>query len=361
MNNMRRRALLAGVTAATVSAPAILRAQNVADWPKGPIKIVVPFPPGGSTDPVARIIQAKLTEQTGWNVIVENKPGGASAVGANVAAKSAPDGQTWMVTFDSHILNHAFAANLPYKDSDLLNVMLVGRTPQTIAAHPDRPYKTFKEVVDDAKKRPGKVNFGVLGGSQALVLATLIKKENDVDLNLIPYKGGGPLVQDLLGGVTDIGISSLTSFSPHIRTNKIRAIAVTGEQRTPALPDTPTLIEQGINVVGQSPYGLVGPKNMPPEIVETIYQAFRTAMDEPKINAYLADFSYSLYAFHMPVIFFLCSLLFMDFFKHSPRLWPGVILVLACLVVGRIFFKLGESRRISYRRIADLALVRFGL
>ena len=285
MNNMRRRALLAGVTAATVSAPAILRAQNVADWPKGPIKIVVPFPPGGSTDPVARIIQAKLTEQTGWNVIVENKPGGASAVGANVAAKSAPDGQTWMVTFDSHILNHAFAANLPYKDSDLLNVMLVGRTPQTIAAHPDRPYKTFKEVVDDAKKRPGKVNFGVLGGSQALVLATLIKKENDVDLNLIPYKGGGPLVQDLLGGVTDIGISSLTSFSPHIRTNKIRAIAVTGEQRTPALPDTPTLIEQGIKAFpSYSWWGVYAPVGVPQPIVERMHAAITKAVRSPDVT-----------------------------------------------------------------------------
>ena len=285
MNNMRRRALLAGVTAATVSAPAILRAQNVADWPKGPIKIVVPFPPGGSTDPVARIIQAKLTEQTGWNVIVENKPGGASAVGANVAAKSAPDGQTWMVTFDSHILNHAFAANLPYKDSDLLNVMLVGRTPQTIAAHPDRPYKTFKEVVDDVKKRPGKVNFGVLGGSQALVLTTLIKKENDVDLNLIPYKGGGPLVQDLLGGVTDIGISSLTSFSPHIRTNKIRAIAVTGEQRTPALPDTPTLIEQGIKAFpSYSWWGVYAPVGVPQPIVERMHAAITKAVRSPDVT-----------------------------------------------------------------------------
>ena len=285
MKNMRRRALLAGVTAATVWAPAILRAQNVGDWPKGPTKIVVPFPPGGSTDPVARIIQAKLTEQTGWNVIVENKPGGASAVGANVAAKSAPDGQTWMVTFDSHILNHAFAANLPYKDSDLLNVMLVGRTPQTIAAHPDRPYKTFKEVVDDAKKRPGKVNFGVLGGSQALVLATLIKKENDVDLNLIPYKGGGPLVQDLLGGVTDIGISSLTSFSPHIRTNKIRAIAVTGEQRTPALPDTPTLIEQGIKAFpSYSWWGVYAPVGVPQPIVERMHAAITKAVRSPDVT-----------------------------------------------------------------------------
>ena len=290
MNNIRRRAVLAGAAATAVSTPAILRAQNVGDWPKGPVKIIVPFPPGGSTDPVARIIQAKLTDQTGWNVIVENKPGGASAVGAAVAAKSAPDGLTWMVTFDSHILNHAFAANLPYKDSDLENIMLIGRTPQTIAAHPDRPYKTFREAVDDAKKRPGKVSFGVLGGSQALVLATLIKKENDVDLNLIPYKGGGPLVQDLLGGVTDIGISSLTSFSPHIRTNKIRAIAVTGEARTPALPDTPTLIEQGIKAFpSYSWWGVYAPAGIPKPVVERMHVEITKAVRSPDVTQKFLD------------------------------------------------------------------------
>lgn len=290
MKYVSRRVILAGAAAATVSTPAILRAQGAGDWPKGPIKIIVPFPPGGSTDPVARIIQAKLTDQTGWHVIVENKPGGASAVGANVAAKSAPDGQTWMVTFDSHILNHAFAPNLPYKDSDLENIMLIGRTPQTIAAHPDRPYKTFKEAVEDARKRPGKVNFGVLGGSQALVLATLIRKENNVDLNLIPYKGGGPLVQDLLGGVTDIGISSLTSFSPHIRANKIRAIAVTGEQRTPALPDTPTLIEQGIKAFpSYSWWGVYAPAGVPKPIVERMHIEITKAVRSPDVTQKFLD------------------------------------------------------------------------
>src|SRR6478609_7982971 len=129
MSVLHRRSLITG-TAATVAAPSVVRAQ--ADWPKGPVKIIVPFPPGGSTDPVARIIQAKLIDNAGWNVIVDNKPGGTGAVGSAVAAKSAPDGQTWMITFDSHILNPAFAPGLPYRDSDLFNVMQIGRTPQAI-------------------------------------------------------------------------------------------------------------------------------------------------------------------------------------------------------------------------------------
>ena len=284
MTTFKRRSLLVGTAAAaTLGAPAIARAQ--ADWPKGPVKIIVPFPPGGSTDPVARIIQAKMIEHTGWNILVDNKPGGTGAVGSAVAAKAPPDGQTWMLTFDSHILNPAFATGLPYKDSELFNVMLIGRTPQAICAHPDRPYKTFAEVITDAKARPGKVSIGVLGASQALVLMTLIKKENDVDLNLIPYKGGGPLNQDILAGVTDVAIGSLTSFSPHIRANKVRAIAVTGDKRTPALPDTPTLIEQGVkSFPSYSWWGVYAPTGTPRPIIDRMNAELKKAVNAPDVT-----------------------------------------------------------------------------
>ncbi len=280
---IHRRSLLVGGLTATFGASAIAHAEG--EWPKGPIKFIVPFPPGGSTDPVARIIQTKLIETAGWNVIVDNKPGGTGAVGSAVAAKSAPDGYTWMITFDSHILNPAFAPSLPYKDSELLNVMEIGRTPQVICAHPDRPYKTFAEAVADARKRPGKVSMGVLGASQALVLMTLVKRENDVDINLIPYKGGGPLNQDILAGVTDIGIGSLTSFSPHIRANKVRAIAVTGEARTPALPDTPTLAEQGIkSFPSYAWWGVYAPAGTPRPIVDRMHAEIARAVRSPDVT-----------------------------------------------------------------------------
>ncbi len=190
-----------------------------------------------------------------------------------------------MITFDSHILNPAFAPNLPYKDSDLVNVMEIGQTPQAIMAHPDRPYKTFADVVADAKKRPGKVNVGVLGASQALVLMTLIKKENDVDLNLIPYKGGGPLNQDILAGVTDVAIGSLTSSSPHIVSKKVRAIGVTGDKRTPALPDTPTLIEQGVKGFPScSWWGLYAPAGTPRPIIDRMHAEVTRAVRSPDVT-----------------------------------------------------------------------------
>lgn len=287
---LKRRSVIAGAAAASIAAPAFVKAQTPAEWPKGPIKIIVPFPPGGSTDPVARIIQAKLADNTGWQVVIDNKPGGASVVGANVAAKSPPDGQTWMITFDSHILNPAFAQNLPYKDSELTNVMLIGRTPQAICAHPDRPYKNFAEVIADAKARPGKVNVGVLGASQALVLMTLIKKENGVDLNLIPYKGGGPLNQDILAGVTDVAIGSLTSFSPHVRANKVRALAVTGEKRTPALPDTSTLIEQGVKgFPSYSWWGVYAPTGVPRPMIDRMNAEIKKAVQAPDVTQKFID------------------------------------------------------------------------
>ena len=279
---VHRRSILAGGLAAAVGASAIAHADDT--WPKGSIKIIVPFPPGGSTDPVARIIQTRLIETTGWNIIVENKPGGTGAVGSAITAKSAPDGQTWMITFDSHILNPAFAPGLPYKDSDLFNVMEIGRTPQVIATHPDRPYKSFAEAVADARKRPGKVSMGVLGASRALVLMTLVKKENDVDINLIPYKGGGPLNQDILAGVTDVAIGSLASLSPHIRANKVRALAVTGEARTPALPDTSTLAEQGVKAFpSYSWWGVYAPTGTPRPIVDRMHAEIAKVVRSPDI------------------------------------------------------------------------------
>src|SRR5205814_245663 len=131
MSVVLRRALLAGIVVASLSMPAIAAAQSsnkASDWPKGPIKFIVPFPPGGSTDPIARIIQAKLIELNGWNVVVDNKPGGSSVVGAAVAAKSPPDGYTWLIVFDNHILNSLWTPALPYKDSELMPVVQIGRS-----------------------------------------------------------------------------------------------------------------------------------------------------------------------------------------------------------------------------------------
>ena len=292
MSVLRRRAVLAGTIGTTLCVPGIVNAQSTdkgADWPKGPIKFIVPFPPGGGTDPIARIIAAKLGDTTGWQIMVENKPGAAGVVGATVAAKSPPDGQTWMVTFDSHILSPGFNA-LPYKDSDLFNVMLIGRAPLVIACHPDRPYNNFAEAVADARKRPGKLSIGMLSASQSLLLMTYISKENDFDANFIFYKGGGPIAQDALAGVTDLAITTLVSVTPYFSSGKLRPLATTGEKRPPALPDTPTFIEQGIKAYPTySWWGLYVPAGTPRPIVDRMNAEVAKAVRSADVTQKFVD------------------------------------------------------------------------
>jgi len=286
---MRRRALLAG-TAAAVATPALVRAQSVGDWPKGPIRVVVPFPPGGTTDPVARIIAAKVSDNTGWNTVIDNKPGAAGAIGAAIAAKAPPDGQTWMVTFDSHILSPAFTPNLTYKDSDLLNVMMVGRAPLAAACPTDRPYKTFADVMTDAKQRPGKPSIGLLSASGALLLAVYLQKANGFELNQIYYKGGGPTVQDLLAGVTDMSITTLGALRPHFQAGKLRPLATTGDKRPPSLPDTPTLAELGLKTYPTySWWGVYAPAGTPQPIVERMHAELVKAVNAPDVRQKFAE------------------------------------------------------------------------
>jgi len=280
---MHRRTLLAG-TATAFAAPSIARAQGGGDWPKGPLRIVVPFPPGGTTDPVARILAAKVGDNTGWSTVIDNKPGAAGAIGAAIAAKAPPDGNTWMVTFDSHILSPAFTPNLPYKDSELLNVMLIGRAPLAVACHPDRPYKTAADVMADAKRRPGKVSVGLLSASGALLLTVYLQKANGFELNQIYYKGGGPTVQDVLAGVTDVTVTTLGALKPHFRAGKLRALGITGDKRVPSLPDTPTLAEQGLKTYPTySWWGVYAPAGTPGPIVERMTTELARAVRAPDV------------------------------------------------------------------------------
>ena len=244
MLKLRRRAVVAGSLVASLAAPAIVRAQ--ADWPKGAIKLIVPFPPGGSTDPMARIIQAKMTENTGWNVIVENKPGGSGVVGAQVVAKAPPDGLTWMVCFDNQILHSLWLSNLPFKDSELEPVMQIGRSAQGVSAHPTRPFNTFAEMVNAAKAAPGKLSLGTLSGSLAQIFLAFVQKENGFEINNIPYKGGGPMYQDALGGQIDMTLTSLVNMAPHVTAGKLKLLGVTADKRSKLAPNIPTLNEQGI-------------------------------------------------------------------------------------------------------------------
>jgi tripartite-type tricarboxylate transporter receptor subunit TctC len=288
MSVLRRRAVLAGSVAVTLGAPSLARAQ--VDWPKGPIKFLVPFPPGGSTDPIARIIQAKIIEQTGWNLIVENKPGGSGVVGAAIAAKAPPDGSTWLIVFDNHILNPLLNENLPYKDSELMPVMQIGRSAQGIAAYPDRPYNTFAEAIKAAKAEPGKISIGSLSSSLAQIFIAFLQKENSFQMNYIPYKGGGPLYQDALAGVTDLSVTSLANMMPHVRAGKLKLVGVTGETRSRLAPDTPTLAQQGVKALPSfSWWGVFAPVGTPKPIIDKMHAAISKAVRTEDVTKKFVD------------------------------------------------------------------------
>ena len=317
MSVLRRRAILAGATAAVLGAPAIANAQ--ADWPKGPIKFLVPFPPGGSTDPIARIIQAKIIEQTGWNIIVENKPGGSGVVGAAIAAKAPPDGNTWLIVFDNHILNSLLNDNLPYNDGELTPVMQIGRSAQGIAAYPDRPYNTFAEAIKAAKAEPGKISIGSLSSSLAQIFIAFLQKENGFQMNYIPYKGGGPLYQDALAGVTDLSVTSLANMMPHVRAGKLKLVGVTGETRSKLAPDTPTLAQQGVKALPSfSWWGVFAPTGTPKPIVDKMHAAISKAVRTEDVTKKFVD------QFDMEVVLNSPEA-FAAYVKKEQELWGKVI------------------------------------
>jgi tripartite-type tricarboxylate transporter receptor subunit TctC len=316
MSVLRRRAVLAGSVAASLSIPAIVRANT---WPSGTIKFVVPFPPGGSTDPIARIIQAKLGDQTGWNIAVENKAGGASVVGATVVAKSPPDGQTWLIVFDNHILNPLLNDNLPYKDSELMPVMQIGRSAQGIAAHPTRPFNTFAEAIKAAKAEPGKISIGSLGSSLAQIYISFLQKENGFQMNYIPYKGGGPLYQDALAGITDISVSSLANMMPHITAGKLKLLGVTADKRSRLAPNVATLAEQGVKSQPSFAWwGVFAPAGTPKPIVEQMHAAIVKAVREPDVTAKFVD-QYDMEVTLTPTADFA------DFVAKEQAFWGKVI------------------------------------
>ena len=283
MSVLRRRAVLAGSVVASLSVPAIVKAQD--NWPNGTLKFIVPFPPGGSLDPITRLIQAKMSEQTGWNIVVDNKAGGSGVVGASVAANSPPDGQTWLFIFDNHIINSMLNEKLPYEDSQLTPVTQIGRSAQGIAAYPTRPYGTFVEAIKAAKSDPGKISIGSLSSSLAQIYIAFLQKENGCQFNYIPYKGGGPLYQDALAGVIDLSMSSLANMMPHVKSGKLKLVGVTGANRSELAPDVPTLAQQGVKAPpSYSWWGVYAPAGTPKPIIDKMYAAISKATRDKEVT-----------------------------------------------------------------------------
>jgi tripartite-type tricarboxylate transporter receptor subunit TctC len=284
MKNITRRTMLAA-SAAFVAAPAL--AQSAKN-----LTLVVPFPPGGSTDALARLLQSHLQTKLGRVVLVENKSGAAGSLGAAQVAKSPPDGSSFLVTFDSHAVIPAILEK-PQLDveQDLMPVFLVGTAPYVIAANAGRPFKTFADIVAASKKEPGSIKYASVGiGTLGHLAMTMLAKKAGVEIIHVPYRGGGPAMNDVLGGHVDLIIGSAALITAQLGTNTLRPILQLGRQRMPSLPDTQTGIEAGYpDSETLAWWGIFAPKGTPSDIIQDLAKPVREILSEPAIAAQLRE------------------------------------------------------------------------
>jgi tripartite-type tricarboxylate transporter receptor subunit TctC len=256
------------------------------EWPAGVIKLIVPFPPGGTLDAIARLAVPGLQQQLGATVIVENRPGASGSIGTVLTAKSPPDGRTWLLVFDTHATNRAMQPSLTVDhDKDLDPVMLIGTAPNIIACHPSRPYQTVAALIAAAKVAPGKINYASAGtASLGHLTMLLLAKLAGLEWNHIPYKGAAPAVTDALAGHVDMIIAATTVLSKHIETKTLRPLAQTGASRHPTLPNVPTLVESGFPDLNATPWwGMVAPAKTPKPIIDRFNAAFAAALREESV------------------------------------------------------------------------------
>jgi len=284
LGHPRRRVWMAGVAAA-VALPTLRASHAHSAWPSKPIRFVVPFAPGGTSEIVARSVAAELTRQLGQSVFVENKPGGAGVTAMQDVAKAAPDGHTMILTHVGTLaVNPAMLKSQPYDvNRDFAPVTLLAKVPNAFVIHPDVPARNFHEFIDHVKKNPGRLNYGSAGNASAGHLAMeYLKLVTGIFITHIPYRGTGPQLTDLLAGRTQAGCSGLPAIGAHIRAGKLRAIAVGTHQRIAALPDVPTVAEMGHKDFETSQwYGVHVPAGTPADIVrrlqEESYKALRSS------------------------------------------------------------------------------------
>ncbi len=261
-------------------------------WPTKPVKFIVPYPPGGSTDPMARMIGAKLSDSLGQQFVVENRAGASGTIGTAFAAKSPADGYTFIFVFDYHAVNPFLIPNLPFDTvRDFAPVMLIGTAPMAIATGTAKPYKTFVDVVAAAKAKPATVSIGSVGnGSLGHLTIVLVQQASGIRLVHIPYKGGGPMTADALGGQIDLAIGSVAVITPHVRGRKLRAVAVTGDTRSRALPDVPALAEQGLpGFSALAWWAIFAPAGVPKPIMDKFHAELVKAFNLPDVRTLLTE------------------------------------------------------------------------
>ena len=290
---MLRRGLLAGAGAAAAAGvpPPPARAQQAAAWPSRPLRLVVPWPPGGTTDILARQLQPALAAALGQPVVVENRGGASGAIGTAELLRAAPDGHSFAFV-TSTLVSAALLSRQPYHPVDDVTLILrLADVANILVVHPALPVRTVPELIAYARDRPGRLSFGSPGiGSAVHISGEMFKLATGVEMTHVPYRGGGPALADLAGGQIQLMFGNASSTLPHVRSGAVRPIAVTAARRAPYLPDVPSVAEAGVpgfDVVEW--YAVVGPAGMPPAVAERLNREIMAIAGTPEGRARLLD------------------------------------------------------------------------
>jgi tripartite-type tricarboxylate transporter receptor subunit TctC len=287
MNMIRNILTVLALGFATIIAPN----ATAQTWPTKPVKVIAVFPAGGSVDQVARVLANQLQQQTGQTFIVDNRGGASGSIGTAALAKSDPDGYTIGVVFDTHAVNPSLIPGLPFDTlKDLTPLMLVGTGGMALVTNVDRPYKSFRDVVAAAKAKPGSVSYGTIGaGSIGHLTMTQLGNQLGVEFNHIPYRGGGPLMNDAVGNQVPLAIGSVFLVKPHVDSGRLRAIAVTSLKPDPKLPGAEPIANQGVpGFEAYTWWGVFGPGNLPPALAKRIYDELAKAINTPAVREKLS-------------------------------------------------------------------------
>jgi len=262
------------------------------EWPAKPVRFIVPYPPGGGTDVIARIVQSRLGDALGQQVIIENRGGAGGALGTGEAAHAAPDGYTFLFTLSSHTINPLLYKLNYDTERDFAPVTLIVSVPQLIATQPGSPIQNMQDVIKMSKAKPGSLNFASVGnGTPSHIAGELIKLRTGIDMVHIPYKGGGPAVADTLGGQVSLAIVTMPAAMSHVRAGKLRALAVTTLKRNPGAPDVPTVAEalKMPDYEVDSWYALFAPAKTSPAIITKMQKAIVKTIQLPDVKQKLLE------------------------------------------------------------------------
>ena len=285
---MQRRDLLLG--AAAVALPWATHAQAPA-WPAKPIRLIVPFPPGGTTDVVTRLIATELTRSLGQSVVVDNKPGAGTVLGVDLAAKSPADGHTLVTVANSFCVNQTLVKNLPYDGlRDLRPVGLMAMSEHVLATHPGSGLKTVSDLIAAAKKQPGKLSYASFGaGTSAHISGAMLEAQASIEMIHVPYKGQAPALNDLIGGQVTVMFGNWPEFRQHVQSGKLVALGMATAKRSPLAPQIPTLAEQGLPIESNSWNGILTRSGTPDAVVQRLNFEINKALQASAVVQAFAD------------------------------------------------------------------------